>query len=268
MLLIKNLLKLIIPRFIRERLFYVRRYVWVSGIRATLNLLFHRYLTHKTIQVLTADSKTPLLMRADTSDFPTFVQVFLNHEYSLPQTMKPGLIIDAGANVGYASVYFANRYPEARITAVEPEASNVALLRENIAPYPNINLVQAGLWHRNMLLTIGNPEDEKWLFQVKEADSDRQPVANSIEAVTINDLLAAAGADRIDILKIDIEGAEKEVFAHSQEWLDKVGMIIVELHDNLKPGCSETFYQAVAGHPFSQYNQGENVFLVREAGLT
>jgi FkbM family methyltransferase len=205
-------------------------------------------------------------MRTGTSDFPTFVQVFITHEYELRQPLKPRFIIDAGANVGYASVYFANRYPEAKITAVEPEASNVAILRENIATYPNINLVQAGLWYQNMLLIIGNPEGEKWLFQVKEADNDQELSADCIQAVTITDLLTAAGTDQIDILKMDIEGAEKEVFAHSQEWLDKVGMIVVELHDNLKPGCSETFYQAIANHPFSEYRQGENVFLVREVG--
>jgi hypothetical protein len=68
--------------------------------------------------------------------------------------------------------------------------------------------------------------------------------------------------ESIDILKIDIEGAEKEVFADSTAWLGRVRAIIIELHDRLKPGCSRSFYNGSNGFDHEQY-RGESVFLWR-----
>jgi len=62
---------------------------------------------------------------------------------------EPDVIVDAGANIGLASICFANKYANATIIAVEPEQSNFELLEENVAPYPNIVPVQAALWYED-----------------------------------------------------------------------------------------------------------------------
>jgi len=72
--------------------------------------------------------------------------------------------------------------------------------------------------------------------------------------------------DKIDILKIDIEGAEKEVFADTSSWIEKVDAIIVELHEHMKSGCVRSFYNGSNGFEH-EWRKGENVYLSRGASL-
>lgn len=73
--------------------------------------------------------------------------------------------------------------------------------------------------------------------------------------------------NHIEILKIDIEGAEKEVCESASAWIDKVGMMAIELHDRHKAGCSRSFYNATNGFD-AEINRGENVFVVRQPYMT
>jgi len=211
------------------------------------------------ISVRIPQSRTPVALRAGTSDVRAFFQVFLDDCYAIPVNIHPDLIIDGGANVGYASIYYANKYPDARIIAVEPEASNHDLLKVNTSGYANVTVLRAGLWNRGAQLKIKDPSAEKWAFQVQESEADEE----SIDAVTVDEIVERAGAGSIDILKLDIEGAEKELFASAETWLGRVQVLIVELHDRLRPGCSESFQAAVAKQEFSAMRRGEHFILLR-----
>jgi FkbM family methyltransferase len=218
------------------------------------------FAAHRLIAVSIPQSKTPIVMRPRTSDAEIFEQIFVHEQYSLPTNTSPKLIVDGGANVGFAAVYFANRYPRADIIAIEPEESNFQILRENTALYPKIKILQSAIWSVNTRLRIENPEDPKDAFRVQEAEQGE----GSVDALTIDEVLKSSDAPFIDILKLDIEGAEKEVFESSEPWLDRVGVFIVELHDRLKPGCSEAFYSAVSKLDFREDHKGQNVILVRD----
>jgi hypothetical protein len=86
----------------------------------------------------------------------------------------------------------------------------------------------------------------------------------SFEAVTIGELLKNSGYEKIDILKLDIEGAEKEIFSDGYEdWLGKVNIIIIELHDWYRPGCSEAVYSALNKYKFISYKKGENTIFIK-----
>ena len=86
----------------------------------------------------------------------------------------------------------------------------------------------------------------------------------SFKAVTIGKILKRSGYKEIDILKLDIEGSEKEVFSNDYEdWLSKVNILIIELHDRMKPGCSEAFYSAINQYNFIKINSGENIILMK-----
>jgi FkbM family methyltransferase len=94
--------------------------------------------------------------RADTSDLAAFRHVFDGaYDFELPT--KPRLILDLGANVGYASVYFSLRHPTARVIAVEPEPSNVALLRQNVAALPGVDVVEGAVWPHSGRLSLQDP---------------------------------------------------------------------------------------------------------------
>ena len=114
-------------------------------------------------------------------------------------------------------------------------------------------------------MKLQNPHEASWSFQVEAVTADTLQM-DQIPAITISQLLAMSGEQRIGLLKIDIEGAEREVFAaDSDEWLEKTDAMIIELHDWHKPGCSEAFMAAIRRHPALriEHHSLNNVFLLR-----
>lgn len=206
--------------------------------------------------------KRPLHMRLGTSDVTTLIKIFFRLEYDVPLDFEPDFIIDAGANVGYSSVYFANRYPDADIIAVEPEDTNYTLLKKNCSPYENIRPLRGGLWSKSVTLKISNlVGGDKAGYMVEETDREDKA---GFRSYTISEILQMSGHDSIGILKMDIEGAEKEVFsADADDWVGNVGAIFAELHDYMVAGCRKAMEKAVEGKGFKTIKRGENVILVR-----
>jgi FkbM family methyltransferase len=198
-----------------------------------------------------------LAFRRSTSDRVVFQQVFIAGEYDhscLPTHAR--LIVDAGANVGYASVFFSRRYPTANVLAIEPEESNFRVLSRHVRVLPNVRPMKAALWHSPGRLHIINPTDQKWSFRVAES------AKGSVPAITVEDILRSQDQD-IDILKIDIEGAEKELFENGADvWLPRVRTLILETHDRFKPGCSSAVDDTLSRFEHRRYRKGENEFFV------
>ena len=220
---------------------------------------------NELIRIERSDCKAPIWLRFPASDIPTYEQVFMTYEYEFKVDSPPAVIIDAGANVGLASVLFANRYPEARIIAIEPEQGNYEMLCKNVEAYPNVTPVLGALWNRNTEIEICNPGRGNWGFVTKEnhqAAKDEKPTGQMVPAMTVDEILRKFGFDRVDILKIDIEGAEREVFSDTSAWIDKVDAMILELHEYASPGCSRNFYTGTPGFD-REWQQGENVYLSR-----
>ncbi len=237
---------------------YLNKFGLIHGA----NILRKTSSKREHVQVRVPGYSYPIYFRANTSDVLTFEQVLLGQGYDFP-FLNPNvqLIIDAGANAGYTTIFFAQRFPKAQIIAVEPDPDNFSALTRNTEHYPNVTRIQAGLWYRKALLQIKDVSTEKWAIQVSESETGDR---HTIEGLTIADLMARARCEYIDILKLDIETAEKELFESGYEdWLDKVGMIMVELHDNFRPGCSTSFYRATSKYRFKQSILGENVILER-----
>jgi len=204
----------------------------------------------------------PLWMRPETTDRFCIHQIFANREYDFKLSVEPEVIVDAGANAGFAAVLFANRYPNTTIFAIEPERSNFELLRINSRPYRNIVPIHAALWHKNEMLAVTDPGSGLWGFQV-HFETESEAVIQRVPGLTIDHLLAVNHLDGIDLLKIDIEGAEKLVFEAAASWIGAVQTIVVELHDRFQPGCSAAFEAAVARDFLSRHCLGENVLVSR-----
>jgi FkbM family methyltransferase len=243
----------------------------LQGLRSCYHLFgFHGiFLTAKArasrkpveIQFALPICKYPLHLRLRTSDVSLLSSILLHSEYNLELSEPPLFIVDAGANIGFAAVFFANKYPEAKILAIEPESSNYEVLKRNVAPYPNIQAIRGALWNENTHVTIVDPGSGNWGFQTcKESDGATEP--GQIRAFTLDKAMSDFGFEHIDLLKIDVEGAEKEVFENPAAWLNKVRVIAVELHDHLKNGCSRSVY--VATRDFEhEWRLGETIFLAR-----
>lgn len=208
----------------------------------------------------------PIYMRTGTSDRSAFNEVIVKRWYDHPfPGGQPRLIIDAGANVGYASVRFAELYPNSDIIAIEPDSANFELIERNIAAFPRVRAMRCGVWPKSAELVIENPDAKSWAFRVREAREGE----SGFPAVGLNELLEAHPARFIDILKLDVEGAERELFAddNCHHWLARTKMMFIELHDRIKPGCSEAMERAIARHDFSRLHHGSNLILVRQGDL-
>jgi len=204
----------------------------------------------------------PLILRNNTTDTRVFNSIFVMKEFELPRAISPKCIIDGGAYTGLSTLFFARKYPKAKIIAVEPEPSNFAVLEQHTVSYPTISRIQAGLWNKDAQLKIVDRGLGKWGFAVEEIPDGS---AYDVCSVTLNSLLQQSGCDRIDILKLDIEGAEWELFSENfSAWLDKTDCIIIELHDRFKAGCSEKFYAAIDPAQWDRYVRGEKVIVIRK----
>jgi len=204
--------------------------------------------------------KGPFYLRPNTTDYFTFDQVFLRDQYNIHFPFDLKNIIDAGANIGLASVYFSHKYPNSSIIAIEPSSENFEVLSQNIAPYSNVKTYFKGLWNKDVYLAITNSDGENNSFMVAETTADNP---NSIPAICIPTIMREQSWDRIDLLKIDIEGSEKEVFETNYEtWLPKTRAVVIELHDNMKKGTSKSVFKAISQYNFSFDMQDENLIFI------
>ncbi len=206
--------------------------------------------------------RTPLFCRTSGSDIFVLWQIFGKRHLEVPLQDSPQLIVDGGANVGYSSIYFAEEYPDARIIAVEPDPENCALFRKNCSPYPNIELIQGALWTSSTDLAIENPTAESWAFRVVEAPS---PTNGSLKGFTIADVLMYSGEQHIDLLKLDVEGTEEQLFSSGYgDWIDRVKNLMIELHGQR---CRDAVFAAMKDRRLTVSQSGEYVFFTEEKAL-
>lgn len=201
----------------------------------------------------------PIHLRNSTGDFISFREIFFKKEYelALPLSIKPSVIIDAGANIGLTSVFFANRYPDAKIICIEPDPENFACVVKNVLAYKNITPLNKALWHSSEMLSITNKGFGDRGFMIEEGNE------KTTEGISLTALMQQHSLTHIDILKIDIEGSEKEVFSAGYEyWLPKTKCLVIELHDRMKPGCSESVFAALEKYNFSKTIKGENLVFI------
>jgi FkbM family methyltransferase len=201
-------------------------------------------------------------------DLGTYWQVFVQKEYAFKANKTPNVIVDAGANIGLASIYFANRFPNTPIISIEPEFNNFELLRKNIEPYKNIIPLHCALWNTNKEIDILDTGlgtngfmtlDKTVTYHI---NTPMEIFTHKVKTITIQNILAEYNLNYIDILKIDIEGAEKEVFENADVWIERISAIIIELHERMKPGCDRIFYTKTTGFS-EEWTRGENVYLAR-----
>ncbi|MDP1747468.1 MAG: FkbM family methyltransferase [Bacteroidota bacterium] len=148
-------------------------------------------------------------------------------------------IVDAGANVGFASIFFSHEFSDNFILSLEPEQKNFEALVENIDQnnLSGITPVQAGIWGRDKEMTLNNSfrDGREWSISLKEADknSKEQLKINGYSLIT---LLTKHALERVDFLKIDIEGGEKYIFdewAHDNSVFKFIKFIAIEIHDEI-----------------------------------
>lgn len=215
----------------------------------------------RRVEVMIPDTDIPLTLRVGTSDVDVFEEIFVNWEYGWIFNSPPQVIVDVGGYIGLSAAFFAQTYPAAKIIAIEPDPQNFELLMQNTARFPNVSAVRAAVWKESGTITLADPGLGSWGLQVSDA-SNALPVSEPIRAVTLDEIRQEFNIDRIDLLKVDVEGSEKEIFHTADSWLPFVDVICIELHDRFKVGCSRSFYKAVEDFPI-EIRRNEDVLVAR-----
>ena len=251
-----------IGRLWRARGQYVSTYDWFLSFYHRLLLylpwlpLFGRQATR---QVWLRGMPEPLQVRLGTTDWYVLEEVFLDATYQpliQHHLSDVRFILDLGANVGFTVRLWQTLYPAARIVAVEPDAANLEMCNHNAlknsATRPG--LIQACAAGTARAVSLDRSHGA-WRFSMREpADGS----AELVPAMTIPQILNRSEfSGSIDLLKCDVEGAEKEIFADCRDWIGCVRNLIVELHH---PYSAEQFCQHLhrAGARFEVYHRASS----------
>jgi len=176
---------------------------------------------------------------------------------------KRPLIVDAGANIGAASIYFLQQFPDALIFAIEPDRGNFEILTQNAIGRP-ITCFNGAVTSRPALVKVVDPGGGNWAFRT-ELLPDGVSDDTAVESVQIGRIFDMQPDDIYPfIVKIDIEGAEDELFSCDVEWLERVPLVIIELHDWLIPKrrISGNFLRAISRLDRDFVHIGENIFSI------
>lgn len=265
---------------LRERLHLVVDYVFSLSLPTAAfvigKILWSKALKIPLIELPLPGSGRTILLRTISSDVATYNQIFIRRDYDIGSTRHAAgfferlkkrnghvVVIDCGANIGCGTAWFATQFPGARIVAVEPDLENWKLLQRNVQQFPNTEALHSAVWSSETDVAIANPNDRPWSYRM-EATSALSPnnAESSVKAVTLHTLIGSCDPSAAVIVKMDIEGGEREVFGGDTSWLDRTDLLIIELHDDLCPwqGNSRNVMAAVARRPMDYKLVGENLY--------
>ncbi|HNP32568.1 MAG TPA: FkbM family methyltransferase [Flavobacterium sp.] len=205
------------------------------------------------------------LRKRPSSDLNVFSQIYQYKEYQpLVETFQEHFpndqclnIIDAGSNIGLTSVYLSRHFPNSNFITIEPDTSNFESVEYNLKAnsIKNVVKIKGGLWSKNANLKLVNDFRDKkdWSIRVEETKE-----SGDLKAFSIPYLMKEHKLEKIDILKIDIEGSEKEVFTGIDtdvSFLAKTKCIAIEIHDEFD--CRSDINDILTNYNFKFFNSGE-----------
>ena len=221
-----------------------------------MTLKFKQYLRY-TFSIWRKETKieifdTQILIRKNSSDLTVAMET-LGGEFEVLRYLfdadYDGLIIDAGGYIGTAAIAISKIYPKAKILSIEPSPENFRILQKNIEKYSNISAL-------NYALTDGSTKEIElhsrptghWGYTImhlpKETNIHDGNV--TVRCISLSDLVD--NYTDVGILKLDIEGAELHLMLHTSEPLQKIPVVLAELHDHIIPGCTEQYFKTFSRH--------------------
>ena len=204
-------------------------------------------------------------VRMPSSDFEVYRQWTEAANASSKPAKGVRTVIDAGANIGVSTRVLAERFPCASIVAVEIEDGNFALLESNTRCLDRVEPVQAALWGEDCDLVLEDGQDaENWSFRAaRREEAGGTASSRSVAGLRVSTLMDRFDLEKADVLKIDIEGGEVEVFQDSDHWIDRVDAIMIEPHDHLRCGSSDGVERVLRTFPV-RWCEGELTCAARE----
>lgn len=194
-------------------------------------------------------TKTPdgdtIFLRSRMTDLSIFWEIFFEGQYEVPSEylhqeivsryrsiLESGhtpLIVDAGANIGLATIYMQKIFPDAKFILIEASAETAEMAKRNAKDHHNVTVLNNALWSEKKTLWLSG-QDDAAMTMVQDSASYRGK-ESSVEALPMSDIIQMFPDAKLFLCKIDIEGAEHEVFAKNNAWLEQSPVIFLEPHD-------------------------------------
>lgn len=183
---------------------------------------------------------------------------------------KVELVFDVGSNIGDETFRFRHFHPEAKIVSVEPSSRNFNLLYQNFNEDPNVFMVNGALWNVSGELEIRRRTSHE-SYSI-DGVNDCENFSNGSEKVlaySVHDLINRFGLQdcRIDVFKIDVEGAEEFIFCgDNNDWIDLVNVLIMEMPDSDRGGSFQRILNTFSRMDVwgSSFICGENYIFIRD----
>ncbi|HJS54514.1 MAG TPA: FkbM family methyltransferase [Chitinophagaceae bacterium] len=149
-------------------------------------------------------------------------EIFIDEIYKIKFDKPDPYIVDCGANIGLSVLYLKTLYPDARIIAFEPDQSSFSLLKVNCSNLKDVTVLNKAVWKENTNIIF----ESSGSLSSKIVKETPATGTNIVEAIRLKDYL-----DRpIDLLKLDIEGAEYEVLRDAKDGLGSIKNLFIEYH--------------------------------------
>jgi FkbM family methyltransferase len=156
-------------------------------------------------------------------------------EYYVPPALKPKVILDIGSNIGSSIIYFHQQFPEAKIFGFEPHPDTFRVLQKNVGHLPGVTIFNCALGATRQRIIARSDQVHFGRFNILGRFKDHGFPASPIECEVqrLDEVLREIGIAQIDLIKIDCEGAEADVFSTlSDEILNQCQWVVGELHDH------------------------------------
>lgn len=179
--------------------------------------------------------RPPFYVRGGRSDFHMFHRIFLRDEYHLAPLLAAGFdtVVDLGGNVGTFSARIAPHCK--RVVTCEPVPENCDRMDKNLGGYPNVHRRAVAVSDRETVLRIFSPREAKtsgvWSSYREGHEHHLTDAAVEVPALSLDTLFREEGIDSVDLLKIDVEGAEYAILYAAEHLLGRVRRIHGEFHD-------------------------------------
>lgn len=181
-----------------------------------------------------------------------FDQIFIDQVYNFQTKSKEPLIIDAGANMGFAVLFWKLKYPEAKIIAIEPSKEVFKVLEKNIIENKirNVTTINKALWNKTTELEFTSDEKISGSL-ILEKNLETKYI---VQTITLKEIIHSP----VDLLKIDIEGAEIFILDQLEEVINFVSNIFIEYHSFIhQEQCLSKILSILENNNFRYYIEGE-----------
>lgn len=197
-----------------------------------------------------------IYFRRNTSDLHIVRQVFRLRDYDcLNRDQEIRIFVDGGANIGATSFFLLSKYPQARAIVIEPDEANLEVCRRNLGPFNDrIEVMPLALWSKTVPLKFcrhGKGQAQESAISVGSCSAEEA----EIEGISLDDLFHRIDSPKVDLVKLDVEGAEQTIFSDGTlHWLDRTRNLLIEPHG---PACEDALFSGLKPFLYEESRSGD-----------